>query len=259
MKISGIINIKGGWNHEFQSVKGCPPPEKVAWYKGLKGFTLAEVLITLGIIGVVAALTIPTLINNYQKKVTVTRLKTAYSLLTQAITTAQAQHGDIANWERDANIILFDYIAPNLKSEKFTKDIDFDYQHTMCNNQQAYKFLSGTGMGSPFNSMSPSIKLANGVCISLNRINDSSSTQSNIFIDINGTNPPNINGKDLFVFIFRLNEGKIIPEGYVWGKNHDLTTPDLQGNCNKNAQFGGTYCSTVIMNAGWEIPKNYPW
>ena len=109
-----------------------------------RGFTLAEVLITLGIIGVVAALTIPTLINNYQKK-------------------------------------------------------------------------------------------------------------------INGTNPPNINGKDLFVFIFRLNEGKIIPEGYVWGKNHDLTTPDLQGNCNKNAQFGGTYCATVIMNAGWEMPKNYPW
>ncbi len=114
-------------------------------------------------------------------------------------------------------------------------------------------------MGSPFNSMSPSIKLANGVCISLNRINDSNSTQSNIFIDINGTNPPNINGKDLFVFIFRFNEGKILPEGYNWGKNNDLTTPNLQGNCNKKAQFGGTYCATVIMNAGWEMPKNYPW
>lgn len=33
-----------------------------------KAFTLAEVLITLGIIGVVAALTIPTLVNNYRKK-----------------------------------------------------------------------------------------------------------------------------------------------------------------------------------------------
>ena len=39
------------------------------------GFTLAEVLITLGIIGVVAALTLPSVIQKYQKKVTVERLK----------------------------------------------------------------------------------------------------------------------------------------------------------------------------------------
>ena len=129
----------------------------------------------------------------------------------------------------------------------------------MCNNQQTYKFISGTGMGSPFASKSPSIKLANGVCIALNRIDDSNSTRSYIFIDINGPNLPNINGKDLFVYILMFDEGKILPEGYNWAKNHDLTTPDLQGNCNKNAQFGGTYCATVIMNAGWEMPKNYPW
>ena len=40
-----------------------------------KAFTLAEVLITLGIIGIVAAMTIPTLITNYQKNITITRLK----------------------------------------------------------------------------------------------------------------------------------------------------------------------------------------
>ena len=37
-------------------------------------FTLAEVLITLGIIGVVAAMTMPSLIQNYQEKATVTKL-----------------------------------------------------------------------------------------------------------------------------------------------------------------------------------------
>ena len=42
-----------------------------------KGFTLAEVLITLGIIGVVAALTLPSLITNYQKKQIVAQLKKA--------------------------------------------------------------------------------------------------------------------------------------------------------------------------------------
>ena len=48
------------------------------------GFTLAEVLITLGVIGIVAALTMPALIANYQKKVLETRIKKFYSVLNQA-------------------------------------------------------------------------------------------------------------------------------------------------------------------------------
>ena len=43
-------------------------------------FTLAEVLITLAIIGVVAAMTIPTLISDFQEKVTVTKLQKVYSM-----------------------------------------------------------------------------------------------------------------------------------------------------------------------------------
>lgn len=50
-----------------------------------KAFTLAEVLITLGIIGVIAALTLPGLIQGYRKKVTETALKKAYSQLSQAL------------------------------------------------------------------------------------------------------------------------------------------------------------------------------
>ena len=64
-----------------------------------KGFTLAEVLITLGIIGVVAALTIPTLMKNYEKKITVTRLEKTYSTLAQAMKMAQAEHGDVNTWD----------------------------------------------------------------------------------------------------------------------------------------------------------------
>jgi prepilin-type N-terminal cleavage/methylation domain-containing protein len=48
-------------------------------------FTLAEVLITLAIIGIVAALTIPTLVNNYQKTQYVTQLKKAYTSVNQAL------------------------------------------------------------------------------------------------------------------------------------------------------------------------------
>lgn len=48
------------------------------------GFTLAEVLVTLGIIGVVSAMTIPTLIKNHQRNVYVSQLQKVYAELSQA-------------------------------------------------------------------------------------------------------------------------------------------------------------------------------
>src|SRR5574344_1882726 len=70
------------------------------WVRGLKkaAFTLAEVLITLGIIGVVAALTIPTLVNNYQEKASVTKLKKLYSIVSQAVKLAEVDNGPIEDW-----------------------------------------------------------------------------------------------------------------------------------------------------------------
>ncbi len=55
-------------------------------------FTLAEVLITLGIIGIVAAMTIPTLISNYQEKTLNTQFKRAYALINQGLANVQAQY-----------------------------------------------------------------------------------------------------------------------------------------------------------------------
>ena len=59
-----------------------------------KGFTLAETLITLGIIGVVAALTLPTLIQQHNKKVVETRLMKFYSSINQAVKMAEVDYGD---------------------------------------------------------------------------------------------------------------------------------------------------------------------
>ena len=60
-------------------------------------FTLAEVLITLGIIGVVAALTLPTLISNYKKQTYVTGLQKAYSVLNNMTKEAMAKD-DVTNF-----------------------------------------------------------------------------------------------------------------------------------------------------------------
>ena len=62
-------------------------------------FTLAEVLITLGVIGVVAAITIPGLITSYNKKITETRLAKFYSVFNQAIRLSVAENGDVDTWD----------------------------------------------------------------------------------------------------------------------------------------------------------------
>jgi prepilin-type N-terminal cleavage/methylation domain-containing protein len=64
-----------------------------------KAFTLAEVLITLAVIGIVAALTMPALIANYQKKVTAIRVKHFYSMFSQAIRLSEAENGEYKNWD----------------------------------------------------------------------------------------------------------------------------------------------------------------
>ena len=62
------------------------------------GVTLAEVLITLGIIGIVAALTMPTLVRNYQEKATVIKLKKTYSILSQSYLYAVQEYGKPSEW-----------------------------------------------------------------------------------------------------------------------------------------------------------------
>ena len=56
----------------------------VSCQKARLGFTLAEVLVTLGIIGVVSAMTVPTLMQNHQRKTYVTHLHKVYNELQQA-------------------------------------------------------------------------------------------------------------------------------------------------------------------------------
>ena len=63
-----------------------------------KGFTLAEVLITLGIIGVVAALTIPTLVQKYDERATVVKVKQFYSDFSEAYKLAVIENGTIDTW-----------------------------------------------------------------------------------------------------------------------------------------------------------------
>ena len=87
-------------------------------------FTLAEVLITLGIIGVVAAITMPVLIQGYKKHVTEVKLKQTYTILSSALNSAELELGQPYNsgYEADRcpknvfychdNVLFQDFIKP---------------------------------------------------------------------------------------------------------------------------------------------------
>lgn len=90
-------------------------------------FTLAEVLITLGIIGVVAAMTIPSLIIGQQKQATAKRLEKVYSVLMQANLSATIDHGPADTWftsdvtdgtSNGAMIFADTYLVPYLNVSK---------------------------------------------------------------------------------------------------------------------------------------------
>ena len=72
--------------------------KKIFLLKNKKAFTLAEILITLGIIGVVSAMTMPSLIQNYREKQTVTAVKKAYSEFSQAYAMTVQEYDSLANY-----------------------------------------------------------------------------------------------------------------------------------------------------------------
>lgn len=95
-------------------------------------FTLAEVLVTLGIVGVIAAMTLPSLINKYQEKATVTKLKKFYNILSQCYLSSTQKYGtpdewgifgrdagssndDEENYEAQNSILIRDKLFENVK------------------------------------------------------------------------------------------------------------------------------------------------
>lgn len=165
-----------------------------------KAFTLAEVLITLGIIGVVAVLTIPAIVQKTQDKETVTAVKKAYSILAQTLNRAVSDNGEINSWDLSGasngvkSLKLEGYLKPYLN---ITKDCANSGGCFSSKYYQISGIEDGNGdsfavSGSPF----ATAMLADGSYI----VFFSSGTGGFLIIDINGNKSPNTYGRDTFWF-----------------------------------------------------------
>lgn len=181
----------------------------------LKGFTLAEVLITLGIIGVVAAMTLPALINRTQGKELEAEFKKAYSVLQAAYNQMTYDEGQIVNQTNYPGLIFINKFKKYFKlSEHTLKNYNGSNKDEETGQITYISKVYKTYNNKPANMSwfdDGQTFLCDGMTIFIeNMIN------GNIFlitVDINGfQKKPNRFGHDVFSFEIT-NKGKILPFG----------------------------------------------
>ena len=214
-------------------------------------FTLAEVLITLGVIGVVAAMTLPTVVANYQKTVTVKKLKKAYTTLLQVVQRSYIENEVISgaidlnqNYTANEYKNFFDkYFLQFFDNPKVFKNNAHPYGET-----QPYKTLKNSRWAVEYTTMDSYGRVAfcskDGIFY-LFLINSVRELQ--VVIDINGTQKPNMLGKDVFMFKIDLKSNNIVP---AFANDADL-------RCKKTSY--GDSCAAKIIKDGWKISDDYPW
>lgn len=213
--------------------------------KKYKAFTLAEVLITLGIIGVVAAMTIPTLMQNIQDRQFKEAAKAAYSKASQALEKLITDNG---GWDDSLDYITFaDQFISYFKTINATSpghnyapidsyivrsstssDYKTLYKNIQANTwQMVYQFITADGMFWTIN-------WTDGTNPDL--------LYTTIIVDVNGyQKSPNIYGRD--VFVFQVKNGKILPEG----SNNTAYSASTYCNKTSTSSLNGFGCMTYVM------------
>lgn len=162
----------------------------------LFGFTLAEVLITLGIIGVVCAMTIPTLMNNIQDEQFKAAYKKAYSTASQAWLNAYT-NGSLtlcSQWNDDASHTCNTDNFNAFKNE-IKVSLDCSNNPTNCWNMSGEKAWQGNYPA----SNAPAFIDVSGVAWAKML---SGSSAGEVLVDTNGNKPPNQYGRDRAILVF---------------------------------------------------------
>ena len=209
-------------------------------------------LITLVIIGVVAALTIPNLMQKYQEQATIKKVQKFYSTLSNAYSLALKENGTISEWNlipytpqgsTDLYNILF---KPYFK---IAKDCGVN-NNGNCIDWENYKYLNNNSVS--YNAQFYKITLEDGSAVWFHIASETVATETifkaGVHYDINGINKPNQWGKD--VFGFRIVNDGIVPLGLPSGK---YALYPFGSTCNTTGS--GNNAGTGFGCAAWVVYK----
>lgn len=211
-----------------------------------KAFTLAEVLLTLTIVGTIAALTIPSLMFATQQAENKAALKNFYSIITQASYSVSENQWTIVPDISTSSNNMRDAYASVLSVMKsgFTKDLF----------PPVYKIYKSTNTQDFSADTFPALQLVNGVLIIFKSDNAGipmgaeTAYMGDIYVDINGVKPPNEWGTDMFLFSMELQVKssmiKVIPAGTA---NGGFT-------CEVNGSPGDSNYEGCTYNMLYDIP-----
>ncbi len=225
-----------------------------------QGFTLAEVLITLAIIGVVAALTIPTVVRNYQKTQYAAGLKKAYSEIRRIHDQILFENGgydpifDITDLSpQNVGKYCDENWAPKMKVLKKCKDaMDCGYTSNTSFKQLNVERTPISGHISQYKCgyILPDGSLFDLLCYNY-------TNESIVYtVDLNGAKQPNILGVDVFQFYLSKtdqNYNTIKPRGYARQCPVSYCNPKAT-----NTDGAGAFCSARVLKCdGGEIKYNW--
>ena len=213
-------------------------------------FTLAEVLITLGIIGVVAAMTMPSLVANYQRKVLETSFKKSYSVVSQAVQRLIDDEGYIPKSENfgmgEFNVLLTKYIESTgqipMDGKSFINCFtDFYRTYNKRNLSATAQWWFDDGY----------FTAVDGTFIFV----DNSNTENLLIgVDTNGKKAPNLLGHDVFLFELDSETGAL--KGY---DGYNKRGDEGSKYCDKNSSSGlnGLSCSFEASKIPMNILRIY--
>ena len=215
-----------------------------------KAFTLSEVLITLSIVGVVAVLTIPSVVKNYRNRLYVAQLQKVTAQIENAA--KQMMNDEHVDNFLETKVLSTDvdgagttgwqyFLKTYFKTAKIgcTKGTD----KTAC-FATTYRNINGTVVQSTNVGGNKCIQTTNGAafCINYNLANLTPS----IIIDVNGTAEPNITGRDVFVV-------EIKGDGSVYGPGSADQCNSLTSGWDEGIFAYSVGCYTNIVDAGWKM------